>query len=352
MLLGTDQIDKLNSYQIPENEVRSNGCFTILHVERAVHEDLCDDALRHLKQDLAEHLYENSNDIPASTENDIAGNFVAVAIPGCIPSRLDLLTRFVSLAFLHDDAKAAGTASLKDNKTLNERFTGGLSEALPTLDATHQAPLHHVNPPTNRNRRRRPVENVIRPVINNLLTQDHSMGLEVLDAWRKHYNNLSLKAPSGTPSATNLGDHLRNCPQTFPSASWSITLRYALGLHLNETELSLLTPVLDSAVRCIVLTADYWSWPKDAQNADNNKRLSNAVAVSMAERCCSATGALEAVKIAAIDAEMEFAKCKKDVIQFVGEGQSEVVMFLEALEQFVAGSSLWCSTCPRLSARR
>lgn len=351
MLLGTDEIE-LKSYQIPENEVRSNGCFITLDVKRAVHEDLCDDALRHLKQDLAEHLYENSANIPASTENDIAGNFVAIAIPDCIPSRLGLLTRFVSLAFLHDDANSAGTSSLKANKSLNDRFTGGLAEALPTFDATQQASLRHVNPPTNRNRRRRIVENVIYPIINELLTQDHSMGLEVLDAWRKHYNNLTLKVPSGTSSATNLADHLRNCVQIFPSASWSITLRYALGLHLDETELSLLVPVLDSAVRCIVLTTDYWSWPKDAQNVDNNKRLANAVAVSMAERCCSATEALEVVKVAATAAESEFVKCKKAVIQIVGEGQSEVVMFLEALEQFVAGSSLWCSTCPRLRVRR
>ncbi|KAM0717599.1 hypothetical protein Q7P37_007451 [Cladosporium fusiforme] len=351
MYLEPDPAEELNCYEVPRRELKANGCFTILSVKRTAHEDLCDSAVRNLKRDLAMHLYENGTDVPPTTENHITGNWVALAIPNCIPSRLGVLTRFVSLMFLYDDAYAALASAQNTNKALNKQFTSGLEEALPTLDGTHQTPPCHVKPTSRSSRRRKDIESIIHPIVKELLSKDQSMGLEVLESWRSQYNSHTSAPSAGTVNATVLDDHIHNCLQTFPADSWSTTLRYALGLHLDQAELTLLAPVLESVAQITILTRDYWAWPKNAQNPDNNKRLTNSVAVSMAERHCSAAEALEAVKSAALAAESEFVKRKNAVVRVVGQGESEVVVFLEALEQFAAGSSLWCSTCPRLRTR-
>lgn len=351
MYLGADPIQDQTSYEVPKKELKATGCFTTLNVKRTVHENLCDDALKHLKQKLATHIYENGTDIPPTTETPLTGNWVALAIPDCIPSRLDILTRFVSLIFLWDDAHAAAVPTRKDNEALNNRFTRGLEEALPTLDETPQAPPRHVNTSTQKNRRRRTsVEKILHPLVTDLLAQDQAMGLEVLESWRKHYNNLPNKSsPNPFPSPT-LTSYLHTSLHSFPSAPWSLTLRYALGIHLTD-ETDLIAPALESAFHSIILTKDYWSWPLTSRHTDNTKRLANAVAVSMAEHDCSEDEALGMVRSAALEAEGEFLRRKEVVLAGLEEGGSEVVMFLEGLEAFVAGWSFWCSTCPRLRGR-
>ena len=86
--------------------------------------------------------------------------------------------------------------------------------------------------------------------------------------------------------------------------------------------------------------------------ADNAKRLKNAVAVSMVERQCSEAQAVLVVKNAAIAAERRFLDRKRDLVEAMREQHSEVVMFLDAVEHFAAGNSLWCSSCPLYHRRR
>jgi hypothetical protein len=58
------------------------------------------------------------------------------------------------------------------------------------------------------------------------------------------------------------------------------------------------------------------------------------------------------VKNAAITAEGKFLERKRDLLKVVGQQHSEVVMFLDAVEHFAAGNSLWCSSCPLYHGRR
>ena len=92
------------SYSVPKQELRATRCFTILHVKRAVNEPACDNALEKLRYDLARQLNRSNVKVPVSTENKISGNWVALAMPDAMPSRLGLMTRIASLVTMCSEA--------------------------------------------------------------------------------------------------------------------------------------------------------------------------------------------------------------------------------------------------------
>ena len=340
------------SYSVPKQELRANRCFTTLNIKRAVNEPACDNALEKLRYDLARKFSKTNVRVPVSTENKISGNWIALAMPDAIPSRLGLMTRIASLVAMcggSDDGLAPKNASC-DNFSLP--FTRDLAEALPATLDHHQPSERRRNGSAHRTKYRTIFEDQIKPVFNDLLSADRSMGLEVLTAWYHHCRESSTTTTPTVENPLDFESPPHDSLRISPGNPWVSTLRYALGLHLEDAELELIEPAVAAAMQSVTLTRDYWAWPRDSCSADNAKRLKNAVAVSMVERQCSEAQAVLVVKNAAIAAERRFLDRKRDLVEAMGEQHSEVVMFLDAVEHFAAGNSLWCSSCPLYHRRR
>lgn len=339
--------DGRTSYSVPKQELKATRCFTTLKVKRTIYESVCDSALRNLRGELAHHLYENNASVPISTENYTSGNWVALAMPDAIPSRLGLVTRIASLMTWHNDLDNV----LGSPRPSYNQFAQDLADALPGMSNQKQIFTHHNGNAPKVGTRSAIVNNLVKPILGGLVTNDRSKGVEVLDAWRNYH-----RGPASSQSATCitvcLDDDFHIRTRVFPSKAWMTTLRYALGLHLKKSELERLEPAIEAAMQSVALTRDYWAWPRDSCSTDNNKRVTNAVAVAMAESDCLEEKAMAAVKDAAIAAESRFVELKLDLLTSYGTGHSEAVMFLNAVEHFAAGNSLWCSTCPLYHGRR
>lgn len=350
MYFSKPSIEGLSSYAVSKKEIQTHQCFTILDVRRSIDENLCDIALKNLKNDMAHRLYENGCDVLPSTENKVSGNWVALAMPDAIPSRLGLITRISSLMVVYDAAEYPAAPVTTNNK-FESRFASDLEQALPDLSSTHQASTRHTTKTPGATIRSKAAQTLIRSLIQDLLSTDSAKGLEVFQAWHRYHHDVAL-TPSNFEVVTSLDDYLQTCDIRFPSQPWLALLRYALGLHLHDHELESTQPAIEAAMQSVALTRDYWAWPKVSCGANNNKRVANAVAVLMTEHCCQEAEAMKLVRDAAVAAEDKFLENKADVVEKLVEGQSEVVMFLEAVEQFAAGNSLWCSSCPRFRGRR
>lgn len=340
------------SYSVPKQELRATSCFTTLNVKRAVNEPACDNALEKLRYDLARKFSKTNVRVPVSTENKISGNWIALAMPDAIPCRLGLMTRIASLVAIYsesDDGLALKNASC-DNFTLP--FASDLAEALPATLDHHQPSERRLNGSAHQTKYRAIFEDQIKPILNDLLSADCSMGLKVLTAWYHHCHETSATTTLNLESPLGFEGPVHNSLRAFPGNSWMSTLRYALGLHLEDAELEVIEPAVAAAMQSVALTRDYWAWPRDSCSADNVKRLKNAVAISMVERQCSEAQAMVVVKNAAIAAERRFLDRKRDLLEAMGKQHSEVVMFLDAVEHFAAGNSLWCSSCPLYHRRR
>ena len=332
------------SYSVPKQELRSTRCFTTLDVKRAVHEPACDDALDKLRYDMTRRLSNSNIKVPVSTQNKISGNWVALVMPDALPSRLGLVTRIASLMTMYSEID--GGLALKDASrgAFAQPFARDLSEALPTTVKHHQPPERRSNAPAHQTIHSTIFGGLVKPVLYDLLSTDRSKGLEILNVWYNHYEKI-IPAFSATETPTSLEDSVHN-KHVFSGVSWTSALRYALGLHLEETELEAIEPAFAAAMQSVALTRDYWAWPRDSCSTSNVKRLENAVAMSMVEKQCSEAQAMAVVKTAAIGAENKFQAIKRDLLEAMGKEHTEVVMFLDAVEHFAAGNSLWCSSCP------
>jgi hypothetical protein len=338
------------SYSVPKKELSLTRCFTTLDIKRTVHESVCDHSLRRLRHDLALLICKNNVKVPPSTENKTSGNWVALVMSDAVPSRLGLMTRIASLITLCS-ADHALVPQNAISSTYNECFTQDLAGALPNTLDQQQPSEPRAGMATSETTYNTIFDDVIKPILQELISTDRSMGIEVLKSWRNHCHRSTTPSPiSGT--ITSLDDYLHLCAQTFPSKPWLVILCYALGLHLQEIELDTIEPAIESAMQSVALTRDYWAWPKDSCSTDNNKRVNNAVAISMVEMQCSEVQAMVLVKKAAIAAEIRFLERKLEVLEAIGKEHSEVIMFLDGVEHFAAGNSLWCSTCPLYHERR
>lgn len=342
------------SYSVPKQELRATRCFTTLHVKRAVNEPACDNALENLRYDLARRLSKSNVKVPVSTENKISGNWVALVMPDAMPSRLGLMTLIASLVTMCSEAdnRLSHKDSTYDN--LAQPFTRDLAESLPSTFDRHQTSEHHYDASTHQMMYSAIFEGQIKPASYDLLSTDRSKGLEVLNSWYQlvHYHESAATTILAIESPISFEGPMYNSLRLFPAYAWMSTLRYALGLHLEEAELEIIQPAVAAAMQSVALTRDYWAWPQDSCSTNNIKRLNNAVAILMVERQCSEAQALAAVKNAAISAESRFLERKRDLLEAMGKRHSEVAMFLDAVEHFAAGNSLWCSSCPLYHKRR
>jgi cell division protein FtsI/penicillin-binding protein 2 len=351
MHLSTTSLEGRTSYSVPKQELNLTKCFTTLKVKRTVHESVCDHALRRLRHDLASHVFKNDVKVPVSTENRTSGNWVALAMPGAVSSRLGLMTRIASLMTLYDIVDDVLLSRSATCSMFSDHFTLDLAEALPITRDQQQSSKIHTGMKAHQRTHNTIVVGLVKPIVQDLTLIDQSEGIEVLKSWRRHYHKPATPTPiSGITTSPDAYKHAYT--HTFSSKPWMVTLRYALGLHLEESELVAIEPTIEAAMQSVALTRDYWAWPKDSCSADNNKRLKNAVAISMVEKQCSEAQAMVLVKKAAITAESKFLEHKLKVLEAIGKAHSEVTMFLDAVEHFAAGNSLWCSTCPLYHDRR
>ena len=339
------------SYSVPKQELRSTRCFTTLEVKRAVNEPACDSALGKLRYDLARQLSKRNIKVPVSTENKISGNWIALIMPDAAPSRLGLMTRIASLVTMCSEAENRPAPENITCDNFSQPFARDLAETLP-------APLdhHHTSDRRCNARAHQAIHNTIfeisiEPVLYDLTSTDRSQGLEVLHAWYNQFHKSST-AISAAETPSSLGEYMHKCSHLFPGYPWMSTLRYALGLHLEDAELETIEPAVAAAMQSVALTRDYWAWPQASRSTDNIKRLRNAVAISMVEMQCSEAQALSTVKNAAIAAESRFLDRRWSLMEVMGTEHSEVVMLLDAVEHFAAGNSLWCSSCPLYHGRR
>lgn len=174
------------SYSVPKQELRATRCFTTLHVKRAVNEPACDNALETLRYDLARRLSKSNVKVPVSTENKISGNWVALAMPDAMPSRLGLMTRIASLVTMCSEADTRLSHKDAVHNKFSQPFTRDLAEALPATLDHHQTSRRRCNVSIHQTMYSAIFEDQIKPALYDLLSIDRSKGLEVLDAWYHH----------------------------------------------------------------------------------------------------------------------------------------------------------------------
>ena len=350
------------SIPIADEEIRQDGCFSSLPVRKSTSGERCDEALQLLLKDWAVCMRDGREKTTSGIENPISGNWIALVVPDCLPERLGLLTYITNIVFLHDDA-AEATSAEEAHESLNSEFIAGLAEKLSrrnsliedAVDSSAPAvQLPSGRPVMGRSRNFStivsPMQRLLEPWVKKLLACDRDLGLEVLEAWRKYYNEVDTKEAE---DLDGLAEYIPYRIMDFGSGPWLVMVRFGMGLHLTEQELESVERIVEAALKSAALTNDYWSWPKEKAGLDATKsRLMNGVSFAIKDHGFREAQARDHIKSLAIDAEQEYLRLTEKYVIANTDAKTDVHKYLLAVGFFAAGKSLWSSTCPRYNKHR
>ncbi|PHH61984.1 hypothetical protein CDD81_7675 [Ophiocordyceps australis] len=183
--LNLDESNYCYSEPVDDEDVRDNGCFTILPVRRNIH-DKTANAIAHTVVDSWNKVVADSVAKGfCGTENTASGTFSSLLFPEASLDRAECISRLAQVFFLFDD-KSEGLPQEIAHEKLDTHVAAILDDA-GVKDATTAT------------------EKMLVPTIRGLLNVDRHRGIALLKAWR--YSALSSNARAIT-EFTNFDEYI------------------------------------------------------------------------------------------------------------------------------------------------
>lgn len=126
-------------------------------------------------------------------------------------------------------------------------------------------------------------------------------------------------------------------------------LEYSLGIVVTDEEMKIMAEAITHVERCMLLTNDYWSWPREREQAKYQEagKVFNIVWFLMKTESCNEEEAVVKVRTMVHAEELSWMVAKSRLyVQFPNLRQ-DLVKFLENLHTALAGNDYWSSQCYR-----
>lgn len=133
-----------------------------------------------------------------------------------------------------------------------------------------------------------------------------------------------------------------------PSGYYAM-LEFSLGIVVTDDEYELMAGPIKHVERCMLLTNDYWSWPREREQARTQEagKVFNTVWFLMKQEPCSEEEAKLKVAQMVREEEDRWVQAKGDFYQKFPRVRSDLVKFLENLHTALAGNDYWSAQCYR-----
>ncbi|GKT46158.1 fusicoccadiene synthase [Colletotrichum spaethianum] len=126
-------------------------------------------------------------------------------------------------------------------------------------------------------------------------------------------------------------------------------LEFSLGIVVTDKEYELMATPIKHVERCMLLTNDYWSWPREREQAKTQEagKVFNTVWFLMKQEQCSEEEAKLKVADMVAAEEARWVDAKQQIYQENPNLRTDLVKFLENLHTALAGNDYWSSQCYR-----
>ncbi|CZT49095.1 related to Fusicoccadiene synthase [Rhynchosporium secalis] len=261
-------------------------------------------------------------------------SFMSVAVPECIPERLEIVAYANEFAFLHDD--------VTDNVSQRE----GEVENDDMMEAFHEGSLRgtiNINDPNTKRMNKKKIQ---AQLLNEMIAIDPKCALITMKAWAKFVEVGSSRQHHTV--FTKLDDYLPYRIMDVGEMFWYGVVTFGMGIVIPEEETEICRELMRPAWIAVGLQNDLYSWEKEKQAADRNghTHVVNAIWVLMRE-----------YNISDEDAKILCRKMIKDwvakYIQIVRENKHnqslsiDLRKYIEAMQYSISGNVAWSLACPR-----
>ncbi|KAF3400488.1 Ophiobolin F synthase [Talaromyces pinophilus] len=270
-------------------------------------------------------------------------NGIAVAVPECIPERLEIVTYANEFAFLHDDI--LDNVGKEEGDHENNEMAAGFGSVL--------------NPGDNVKMSASGKSQMQAKLILELLAINEPQAMVLLKCWEG-----LVKGESGSQhfNFQRLDEYLPhrviNLGQTYVlfhlyaflvlssvNRFWFGIITFAMGLTISPDEAEKANKITDPAYATLALANDYFSWEKEyiefKQNPTSDD-MANAIWIIMKEHSVDLEEAKKICQDKIRESCKEYVRRKREFErQATGKVSTDLLRYLSALEFSISGNVVW-----------
>lgn len=126
-------------------------------------------------------------------------------------------------------------------------------------------------------------------------------------------------------------------------------LEFSLAIVVTDEEYEMMAEPIRHVERCMLLTNDYWSWPREREQANYQEagKVFNIVWFLMKNEPCTEEEAVAKVRDMVHAEEQDWTAAKTRLYNQFPNLRPDLVKFLENLHTALAGNDYWSSQCYR-----
>lgn len=126
-------------------------------------------------------------------------------------------------------------------------------------------------------------------------------------------------------------------------------LEFSLAISISDEEYEMMAEPITHVERCMLLTNDYWSWPRERKQAEIQEagKVFNIVWFLMKTESCTEEEAIAKVHKMVHAEEQKWTAAKDRLYSQFPNLRPDLVKFLENLHTALAGNDYWSSQCYR-----
>ncbi|KAG6353554.1 hypothetical protein INS49_005516 [Diaporthe citri] len=261
-------------------------------------------------------------------------SFISVAVPDCIPERLEVISYANEFAFLHDDVTdhvSHDTGEVENNEMMTA-----------FLEAANNGTIDTSTLDTRREGKKR----IQSQLFLEMLAIDPKCAKTTMKSWARF-----VEVGSSRQHETRFVELAKYIPYRIMDVGemfWFGLVTFGLGLHIPDHELDLCRELMSHAWIAVGLQNDIWSWPKERDAAKMNEKdhVVNAIWVLMQEHQTDVDGAMQICRKLIVDHVAKYL----DVIEATKNDESislDLRRYLDAMLYSISGNVVWSLECPR-----
>ncbi|TLD17916.1 uncharacterized protein PgNI_00691 [Pyricularia grisea] len=319
------------SEPVARETVVASGALTSLPVRIHRHNALADAGAICLTGDWGRIMRDGqdkkSNGSPCSV-----GNWGSFIWPESIPDRLGLLCYLLDVGCFHDDACEEMSIAAAHIEHMD------LDAAMDVSDARS----------LSADSRSAKTKDLVSNAILECVRVDRVGALRMLEAYRKKW--LAIMETYDTEKIETLDEYFESRANNGGMGAYYAMLEFSLGIVVTDDEYSMMAVPIQHVERCMLLTNDYWSWPREREQAKTQEagKVFNTVWFMMKQNpTWTEAQAKQRVAEMVVEEETKWVQ-SKDAFYAQHPGLSpHLIKLLENLHTALAGNDYWSSQCYR-----
>ncbi|POS74342.1 hypothetical protein DHEL01_v207267 [Diaporthe helianthi] len=262
-------------------------------------------------------------------------SFISVAIPECIPERLEVVAYANEFAFLHDDVTdhvSHDTGEIENDEMMSV-----------FLEAAHTGAIDNSKKADARLAGKKRIQTQL---FREMLAIDPVCAKTTMKSWARF-----VEVGSSRQHETRFVELAKYIPYRIMDVGemfWFGLVTFALGLHIPDHELELCRELMANAWIAVGLQNDLWSWPKerDAAKLHGNDHVVNAIWVLMQEHKTDVNEAMDMCRKLIVEYVAKYLKVIEDTRNDVSISL-DLRKYLDAMLYSISGNVVWSLECPR-----